>query len=247
MNDHQSPRSPLSPRRQSQLRQRFPNLRVATWQGADGVALVGPARNGRMPDADTLVACVNTLAEQGITKAVTPALAAYDCVPFVRAGFELYERLHLLSRRLDLPPPAPTMRTKSGRRWHLDTVLDIDQRAFEAFWRFDVVALNEARHATPTSRYRVLALEGTIVGYHVTGKAGTRGYLQRLAVDPSYAGQGIGTELVFDSLSWLHQHRVAEALVNTQERNTRALALYERHGFVRQQEGLTVLSWTADQ
>lgn len=124
-------------------------------------------------------------------------------------------------------------------------MLDIDRRAFEEFWRFDGVALNEARKATPVSRYRVLSLNGEIVGYHVTGKANNRGYLQRLAVDPDHAGKGIGTALVFDCLTWLSQHKVSEALVNTQERNQRALDLYERHGFIRQQEGLTVLSWRA--
>lgn len=183
------------------------------------------------------------LTSHGVREAVTPALAPLDAQPFYQAGFEHYEHLHLLSRRLFTKPDRPQMNSKAGRRWHLSTVLDIDRRAFDDFWRFDKVALNEARHATPTSRYRVISIDRKIVGYHVTGRAGHRGYLQRLAVDPDHAGNGIGTALVFDCLTWLHQHKAHEALVNTQERNQRALQLYERHGFVRQAEGLVVLSW----
>ncbi len=174
---------------------------------------------------------------------MTPALAPLDAQPFYQAGFEHYEQLHLLSRRLLTEPDGPQKKTKAGRRWHLNTVLDIDRRAFDDFWRFDKVALNEARHATPTSRYRVISIDRKIVGYHVTGRAGHRGYLQRLAVDPDHAGNGIGTALVFDCLTWLYQHKAYEALVNTQERNQRALQLYERHGFIKQAEGLVVLSW----
>lgn len=245
MNHSQSPQSPLSQRRQSHLRQRFPNLRIASWQGDNSVALVGPSRSGRLADVSAIASCLSELAGQGVREAVTPALTPQDAQPFFQAGFEHYEHLHLLSRRLLSQPDSPKMKTKPGRRWHLSTVLDIDRRAFDDFWRFDKVALNEARHATPASRYRVLAIDRKIVGYHVTGRAGNRGYLQRLAVDPDHAGNGVGTALLFDCLTWLYRHKALEALVNTQERNERALQLYERHGFVRQAEGLVVLSWKA--
>lgn len=124
-------------------------------------------------------------------------------------------------------------------------MLDIDRRAFEPFWQFDTNSLSEARRATPSHRFRVATEGGHPSGYAVTGRAGDRGYLQRLAVDPDAQSKGTGTALVNDALSWLHRRGATIAMVNTQERNARALRLYEHLGFVAQTEGLVVLDWDA--
>ncbi len=87
-----------------------------------------------------------------------------------------------------------------------------------------------------------MALGPDPVGYLVTGRAGARGYLQRLAVDPAQQRLGIGTALVVDGLRWLRRHGVQRAVVNTQESNTGALAMYEHLGFRRQAVGLSVLA-----
>jgi ribosomal protein S18 acetylase RimI-like enzyme len=191
-----------------------------------------------------IVRCVADLEGRGVERAVTPALNPYEAEPFFQAGFELHEELHLLARSIDTRPPEPTHRLRGGRPWHRRRVLDIDARAFDQFWQFDKFSLKEARRATPTNRFVVAVEAEGIAGYAVTGRAGGRGYLQRLAVDPSFQGRGIGTSLVHDSLHWLHRKRVGMALVNTQERNQRALMLYERLGFIRQREGLLVLAWS---
>jgi GNAT superfamily N-acetyltransferase len=187
--------------------------------------------------------CVDGLGRRGIVAAVTPALSPFEAEPFLRGGFTLHENLHLLARYLDVVPPPATHRLRRGRPWHRRRVLGIDAKAFEQFWQFDANALREARRATPTSRFMISVGPHGPIGYAVTGLAGTRGYLQRLAVDPAHQGQGIGSSLVNDSLRWLRRKSVGVAMVNTQDRNLRALALYERLGFVRQREGLVVLRW----
>lgn len=220
-------------------------LRVAPWQGEPTVALIGPARARRAPTNTEIVRCIDDLARRGVVRAVTPALSQYEAEPFFQAGFEVHEELHLLARYIDGPPPAPTHRLRRGRPWHRKRVLDIDARAFETFWQFDKFSLKEARRATPSSRFVVATEPDGVMGYAVTGKAGGRGYLQRLAVDPDANGRGIGTSLVRDCLRWLQRRGVGMALVNTQQRNTRALELYERLGFVQQREGLLVLQWSS--
>lgn len=225
-------------------------LRVVPWQGDPYTALIGPRRDGRTPRAPEIMDCLTKLGQRGVQQAITPAMSAVDGRPFVEAGFGLHERLYLLSRPIPAPPPATqsagstrALRILNGRRWHRDTVLDIDRRAFEPFWQFDRTTLAEARRATPTSKFRVAKVNGRVVGYAVAGRAGARGYLQRLAVDPEQKGQGIGTDLVHDSIRWLHRRGATSILVNTQERNARALALYEHLGFIRQPQGLLVLRW----
>lgn len=197
--------------------------------------------------------CLEGLRQRGVEVAVTPALSPNDAQSFIAAGFGVLEHLHLLAYRLDhrgdqhvfLQPESQTRPLRNGRPWHRRVVLDIDRRAFEPFWQFDTNSLAEARRATPTSHYRVAFNGRTPVGYAVTGRAGNRGYLQRLAVNPDHQGEGLGRELVYDCLRWLHNKGAAHAMVNTQERNTRALALYEHLGFIRQNVGLVVLRWTA--
>ncbi len=78
-------------------------------------------------------------------------------------------------------------------------------------------------------------------GYGLVGRAGQRGYVQRLAVHPDAQGRGLGRALVVDGLWWLRRWRVREALVNTQEGNSRAVTLYERLGFRHRPGGLAVL------
>lgn len=116
--------------------------------------------------------------------------------------------------------------------------------AFDGFWRFDARTLSEARRATPRSRYRVAVVDGSVGGYAVCGRAGPRGYLQRLAVDPSVHGRGVGSGLVLDALDWLHRAGAATVMVNTQETNERAFGLYCRLGFRPEADGLYVLGWS---
>lgn len=80
-----------------------------------------------------------------------------------------------------------------------------------------------------------------VAGYAITGRAGVRGYLQRLAVDPALQRKGVGSALVLDGLRWLRRWGSREVLVNTQVGNTGAVALYEALGFRIQPEGLAVL------
>jgi ribosomal protein S18 acetylase RimI-like enzyme len=227
-------------------------LRVAPWQGNRYVALVGPVRHGQRPRVSDIERCLLHLRGRGVDEAVTPAMSAMEAEPFHQAGFEHYERLHLLACSLPRGPEQGDLfvdrrvKLTSARPWQTETVLDVDARAFRGFWRFDRRALKEARTATSSRRFQVARLNGRIVGYAITGRSGSRGYLQRLAVDPAVQGRGIGSLLVDDGFRWLHRHGVTSCMVNTQETNQRALALYERLGFRRQPQGLVVLRWNRD-
>jgi GNAT superfamily N-acetyltransferase len=121
-------------------------------------------------------------------------------------------------------------------------VLEVDAAAFLPFWQLDEPTLNEALTATRTSRLRVAEdAQGAIVGYAICGRSATRGYVQRLAVDPSRQGEGLGAALLIDGLHWLARWGAHDALVNTQQGNERSLRLYLRTGFEPEPAGLAVL------
>ncbi len=219
-------------------------FRVVPWRGRGEVVLIAPVPGAAPPGPEGVRHCVDALARRGVREVVTGALAPAEQPAFLAAGFDVREHLHLLAHDLrDLPVPSRPVRLRRGRRSDRPAVLDVDRLAFEEFWRLDDVGLTDALEATLASRFRI-AGDRRPVGYAVTGRAGPRGYLQRLAVRPDHHGRGIAATLVADGLRWLRRHGCESAAVNTQHRNVTALAVYEHLGFRRQPEGLVVLSRT---
>jgi ribosomal protein S18 acetylase RimI-like enzyme len=219
-------------------------LRIAPWRGDPRTAHVTPGR-GRTTRA-AIERALSELAAGPYAAALTAALPPTDQRPFLDAGFEVHERLHLLVRTLDDLPavlrlPADLRRGRGADRAAL---LVVDAAAFPPFWQLDGAGLDDALAATPSARLRVAvghAEPRAIQGYAITGRAGPRGYLQRLAVDPIVQRSGIGAALVVDGLRWLRRWGAKEVLVNTQVGNDAAVRLYEHLGFRHQPEGLAVL------
>lgn len=218
-------------------------LRIASWRGDATTAYLSPIQGH--PAARDIERCMAELPALGFTSALTAALGPLDQTPFLAAGFTVHERLHLLHRSIDdLPkPPEVPVEPRRARRGERPAVLAVDHAAFPPFWRLDSSALDDALAATPSARMRVVGPSGDLGlrGYAITGRAGSRGYLQRLAVDPVVQRRGVGTALVVDGLRWLRRWGAHEVFVNTQVDNRPALELYERLGFRRQPEGLAVL------
>jgi ribosomal-protein-alanine N-acetyltransferase len=219
-------------------------LRVIPWRGDPEMAYL-VARHGR-PSAWTLARCMEELDARGFRAALTAALPPADHAPYLANGFTVHERLYLLSRSVDAVPDVSTGAVDLRRAHRRDrpAVLAVDAAAFPPFWRLDETGLEDALGATPSVRFRVAPRPGgpdAVLGYAVTGRAGARGYLQRLAVDPSAQRAGIGRALVVDAIRWLRRWGSREVLVNTQEENGAAVALYEHLGFRRHDEGLAVL------
>ncbi len=175
---------------------------------------------------------------------VTAALSSREQEPFLAAGFTPRESLYLLKHDLEniARPKGPCI-IRNARRSDLGRVLEIDRQGFDDFWVFDRDALIAARRATPKNRYVVATLDQQIVGYAVSGHAGMTSFLQRLGVATEARRQGVGSQLILDALLWAQKVSGLAMFVNTQEINTTALQVYERHGFGLDDERLTVLEW----
>jgi ribosomal protein S18 acetylase RimI-like enzyme len=223
-------------------------LRITRWRVDPDLAHMSLAANRRRPlHADELQRRLADLRLEGWQGVVTAALAPLDQKVFADQGFRVIERLHLLRHRLrSLPTPgdgeSPFERTRRARRRDHRAVLTIDRAAFVPFWQLDQTTLADALSATRSSRFRVVdSAGGRVAGYAVCGRSATRGYVQRLAVDPGCQRQGLGTALLLDGLRWLARRRARDVLVNTQEGNERSLRLYLRTGFELEPGGLAVL------
>lgn len=217
-------------------------VRTGPWRGDRSVAYLSPLPDAPVPSAAFVRRCLDQLAARGFRRVITSALSPAEQAGFLAAGFEVHEHLHLLEHDLHHIPRVDTTAVRRAGTGDRGAVLAVDGRAFPPFWRIDDTSLAEALAATPSSRFRVAALDDEVAGYAVTGRAGRRGFLQRLAVDPHHQRRGLGRALAVDALRWLRRWRVEQAVVNTQVDNEGALALYESLGFRREAVGLSVLT-----
>lgn len=223
-------------------------FRAGRWRARGDLAYLVPLSPAHTLTTDALAKAREALGSQGFDAIVTAAVAPPERAAFVRDGFEEREHLHLLRHDLTGLPPTRRRRPwrtgprmERGARADRAAVLDLDARTFDDFWHLDDDGLTDAMEATPVSRLRVIRDPG-IVGYAVAGRAGTQGFLQRLAVDPGRQGAGLGSALVHDALHWMRRRGATIAWVNTQEANARALGLYEHLGFRPADHNLTVLA-----
>ena len=97
---------------------------------------------------------------------------------------------------------------------------------------------NLAKHKTKIQRYitqsdcQVFVYEdaGEVVGFHLVATEGSVVYLRGIFVHPLHRGRGIGMTLFKEPLKMAQPHQVVKLKVL--KKNTRALEMYKKHGFV---------------
>ena len=197
------------------------------------------------PTTSSLSAWLSILASSGATMVRTGALSESATSPFLSLGFERIQVLSLLEMTIDRNPmtmaPLHSLRSIRGPR-QIALAARIDTAAFDPGWELDSQGIVDACEATPQHRIRLaVTAADEPAGYVITGRNGTAGFVQRLAVLPRFEGQGVASSLLSDGLSWLQRRGARTVLVNTDVANVRARRLYERFGFVLLEETLHVL------
>ena len=214
--------------------------RLAPWRGHSDIAqlVIGPDAQAT---AHSVQHCLERARAAGYRSIVTGAVSDDDSGPFLAAGLTVHEHLHLLARDLVARPVEPDRGTARATFRDRKAIVELDDAAFEPFWRLGSAGIRDALDATPKSRMRVGRGRPRVAAYAITGRAGEYGYLQRVAVHPDARRRGWGRTLVADALQWLWEHGTARAYVNTQLENQAALELYEASGFTLMPDGLLVL------
>lgn len=223
--------------------------RVRKWPSRPDIAHLVLTDHTVAPSRASLDEWTHSLTTEGYGWVRTGALSPSAAAPFEDAGFHVIQQLALLRLKTPLPPVATHRSTQPHHEMRplrsqraFDVAARLDHLAFDSGWELDVDGIEEACRATPVHRIR-LAVTATDepAGYMVTGRNGSAGFIQRLAVDPAYEGQGVATSLLQDGLGWLAKRRVTDILVNTHLDNQRALSLYRRIGFEQLPENLRVM------
>lgn len=216
-------------------------VRTGPWRGDGRIAYLAPLPDAAPPSSAFLQRCLSELAARGFDSVITAALSVSERHAFYNAGFRDQEQLRLLTHDLERIPALPPVAMRRARRADRQAVLAVDAITFSPFWRLDELGLDQAVAATPAARFRVATDDDLIVAYAITGRAGSEGYLQRLAVHPAFQRTGRGRALALDGLHWLRRKGTIRAMVNTQVGNTAAFDLYVGLGFRAQPNDLVVL------
>ena len=122
--------------------------------------------------------------------------------------------------------------TETMRRRHLRRVLEIEEQVYPRPWthRTFVSELSEMRAG---SRYYLVAYVGdSMVGYGGLMFAGDDAHITNIAVDPSWQGRGVATEMMLDLCLLAHDRGCLAMTLEVRHTNTAAQQLYRRFGFV---------------
>lgn len=153
--------------------------------------------------------------------------------PMAARGFHLTSLLRSYDKN-DFAIPSPgssAPRVRPFAAADLPDVLAIEQASFEQLWRHDAASFLAVAASYP---YFVVAEDDQgIVGYQFNTVDASIGYLVRIAVHPRAVGQGVGTRLLAEAVRYFQRQQVWKIVLNAEEGNTRAHALYERFGFQR--------------
>lgn len=119
------------------------------------------------------------------------------------------------------------------------TFKEVDESAIE-----QLMAIETACHSHPWTlktmsscmggRYFNLAAfnKNTLVGFYIGEKAGPDFTLMDICVTPSEQGKGIAKQLLSQFIEYGEQQNAENLFLEVRESNTRAIALYERAGFI---------------
>ncbi len=188
-----------------------------------------------------LDACTEYLLGIGAPSVLSPPLPRSSSEAWKSVGYREFVSLALMRAELIRRPAAPDHGIASGDV-DLDLLLSIDRAAFDDFWQFDEFGLREAIDATSTKvTLTITGPDGVPIAYAVVGLGQAISYLQRLAVHPDFQGAGMGRSLVRAALRAALGAGARAMVLNTQQDNQAAIALYRSEGFVVQPDGLAVL------
>ena len=170
---------------------------------------------------------------------LSPAVLRHRSELWRQAGYEVAEPLALFEHDLRHLARPQTPVEKSATLEELNL---LDREAFPMRWRIGLLGLRESLEATPRHVIYTIRDQTGLAGFAIAGVGLGIGYLQRLAVSPQAQGRGVGGSLVAAALLWARRHGAASLLVNTQQSNDRARALYLRNGFHPARDGLVIMA-----
>ncbi|MEX1093622.1 MAG: GNAT family N-acetyltransferase [Acidimicrobiia bacterium] len=175
----------------------------------------------------------------------SPALYPSAVRIWERSGYRELLRLNVMEKAVRPMPDGPSWITTTAEP-DFAALEGVDRAAFDRFWHMGAGGLVEAFRATPRSVVVEARQDGTLLGYAMIGVQAGSCFVQRVAVDPTSRGQGLGSAMMNKSEAWARQVGAVTMILNVRPDNEQARSLYSRHGFSDTVTTLHVLSFPSD-
>jgi ribosomal-protein-alanine N-acetyltransferase len=151
--------------------------------------------------------------------------------PFLTLGFELVEDI-VYYRKPDCavsrhPSPLVLRRLRVADTPYL---VQLEQRVFPWLWWYGENEWYLIRMLADVETHLAYR-DGVLVGYETHTVTGDHGHLDRLGIETSLQGHGLGEELLRLATTRIAELGGREIGLSTQRGNLRARQLYEKHGF----------------
>jgi ribosomal-protein-alanine N-acetyltransferase len=149
-----------------------------------------------------------------------------------RLNFTRYNEI-ITMRKSDrmLPDPVrtPAATIRPARPEDIPAIADNDRASFDTVWRHSAASLAHFLKTVP--HFVVAEIDGQVVGHAFSDVYGGHGHLIRLVVHPAYQRQGIGEQLLYESLLYQNTLGAYPLTLNTQIDNAASQMLYRRYGY----------------
>jgi ribosomal-protein-alanine N-acetyltransferase len=175
--------------------------------------------------------CLARLRELGATSLSYIGSAAWLAGTLQERGFRLISHVAAYEKS-DMSIPQAGSRVVDVRpveAGDLPALVTMDALGFHPLWRNSIETFEQWRETLPY--FTVAAVGKSQVGYCYCSVDSGHGHLVRMAVHPTWQGQGIGTRLLADAMRFFQEAGARRITLNTQEENERAQWLYQRFGF----------------
>lgn len=176
--------------------------------------------------------------ETAATMVILQAQGHWLQAPLTRSGFNLIDGVRYYKFTQSVVPEAPSAaRLALAGPAELSILAQLDAETFPPIWHMDEGALAGLLF---NSRMQVAYLDGGAVGYAALtlngafddpDTASPSAFLARLAVHPRAQGQGVGRQLLADSVAYAVGQGHSPIYLNTQVSNEQSQRLYEGMGF----------------
>jgi [ribosomal protein S18]-alanine N-acetyltransferase len=176
---------------------------------------------------------------------LSPALYPTAVRIWERAGYRELLRLNVMEKAVRPSSETPGWITTTAEP-DFGALEAVDRTAFDRFWHMGAGGLVEAFRATPRSVVVEARQDGKLAGYAMIGSQAGSCFVQRVAVDPTSRGRGLGSALLNRSEAWARRVGAVTMILNVRPDNEQARNLYKRHGFQDTVARLHVLSFPAD-
>jgi ribosomal protein S18 acetylase RimI-like enzyme len=188
---------------------------------------------------DLLQGFAELAAARGLTMAVASEQAERRKREFyLAAGFEQIEDI-VIYELTRVRERAPELRGLRFERFDIvnerdfTDLLELDHRAFPWLWGYSAEEFVEYADSPGVAHDVGRDPDGRIVAYVGTTRFRSWGHLDRIAVDPTLQGMGLGRAALDYAVMALANAGARRIGLSTQGNNTSSRALYERYGFRR--------------